>query len=69
MLSLGIKKMDTYKTIIGYLIIPLWIICFVLTTLVFIVLAINAWISRMFLKKSKAPVFNQRSIFPYESDH
>ena len=56
------------KFIYGYLIIPLWIIFFIMTTIVLVGLTANAWISRKIFKKSHSPDFKPRTIFPY-GDH
>jgi len=53
------------KIIYGYLVIPVWIIFFLGTTCVLIVLALNAWIRTKLSGKKASAQFAQRSIFPY----
>jgi hypothetical protein len=52
----------------GYLVIPLWILFFLFTSLILLGLSLNAWIARYLFSKSSAPDFEPRSIFPYEDE-
>lgn len=56
---------NAFMHLAGYIIIPLWILFFLFTSLVLLGLAINTWIARRLLRKSSLPDFEPRSIFPY----
>lgn len=55
------------KTIYGYLIIPIWILGFLMSTSLLVILWVNALIAQKFFKKANRPLFKPRSIFPYEN--
>ncbi|MCP8307166.1 MAG: hypothetical protein H3Z53_08615 [archaeon] len=54
------------KKILGYFVIPVWLLGFVITTLVFIALLIVAPIKKRLSKRKAEPYFRVRSIFPEE---
>jgi hypothetical protein len=56
------------NTIKGYLIIPLWIGFFIFTSIILVMLSINAWILQKIFGKNVSTEFKQRSIFPYEEN-
>jgi len=65
---------DPYKKkirekLLGYLIIPLWIIGCIATTIFLGILYIIASIRRLITKKEVKPYFKIRSIFPEDSDN
>lgn len=59
---------NVFEHIAGYIVIPLWILFFLFTSLVLLALAINTWIARYIFQKKSAPGFKPRSIFPYEDE-
>jgi len=56
--------MKIWSKIYGYLIIPIWILFFIGTTIFLIYQSIVAWFNAKILKKSNKPYFTPRSIFP-----